>query len=754
MNGFMTEFFYMSLTASYLVIIILLLRLFLDKAPKWIRVILWGMVGIRLLLPIRLESAFSLIPRVMTPRTADIAGGSADTMNQVAQVQAPVLPNLDAGAGVVTSGPEAMVQQTPEISWMTILFIVWAAGVTLMLVYCIVSYVRLTLRMREAVKYAGNGSLIYQSERVDSPFVLGIRNPRIYIPFSLKGEELECVIAHEKAHIARKDHLVKPFAFLLLALHWFNPFIWIAYISLCRDIELACDEKAIRTLGEGRKGAYSQALLKCSVSRRSIAACPVAFGETGIKGRIKNVLYYKKPAFWIIVVSLLLCVAVGVCFLTNPRQEGEREVVSEVTNEGEGQNEQSVKEEQEFQTHIEEQEQPKPPVLLLQNALSSKLDYVEVGAETYQWGELRANTGTEMWESLNSENSFMAYYEEEGLFPTAAVKGQEWITLSGEEGTPYMMSYTNMESASTTGRYGGELPDKVTIREYDLLSLADVYAQPISEVTSDADIPFIMYPGRIYEVVAEWNLGQYGYRGFYGSVSYCFATSDMTGDASQTEDTVVFDAVIKEMMVDTKDSICISSESDEYPGAFVLKIPETLMDKNKLYAGGLLQITARETGEMHNNMKVLEAIEIRMHPINNDPGGAFEPAVGSKVEYEVNTLPDVKLSMNKYKSWEGEVSLRNNAEESYTYGEWFEIQYKYGEEWHRVPYISEFGYYDIAYALPAGKSEAIHINWSKIYGELPVGTYRIVKDVIDYRSPGDYDKHYLAAEFEIMPSEE
>ena len=128
--------------------------------------------------------------------------------------------------------------------------------------------------------------------------------------------------------------------------------------------------------------------------------------------------------------------------------------------------------------------------------------------------------------------------------------------------------------------------------------------------------------------------------------------------------------------------------------------------------------------------------------------------MGSKVEYEVNTLPDVKLSMNKYKSWEGEVSLRNNAEESYTYGEWFEIQYKYGEEWHRVPYISEFGYHDIAYALPAGKSEAIHINWSKIYGELPVGTYRIVKDVIDYRSPGDYDKHYLAAEFEIMPSDE
>ncbi|MBR4965551.1 MAG: hypothetical protein IKY53_03565, partial [Lachnospiraceae bacterium] len=353
-----------------------------------------------------------------------------------------------------------------------------------------------------------------------------------------------------------------------------------------------------------------------------------------------------------------------------------------------------------------------------------------------------------------SENSFMAYYEEEGLFPTAAVKGQEWITSSGEEGTPYMMSYTNIESASTTGRYGGELPDKVTIREYDLLDLADVSAEPISEVTGDGSISLTLYPRRIYEVVAEWNLGQYSYRGFYGSASYCFATSDMTGDASQTEDTVVFDAVIKEMMVDTKDCICISSESDEYPGAFVLKIPETLMDKNKLYAGGLLQITARETGEMHNNMKELEAQEIRLHPISNNPGVSFEPSLGSKVEYEVNLLPDVILTMDKYKSWEGEMVLRNNSEKSYTYGELFEIQYRYGNEWHRVPYLNKFGFYDLAYALLAGGSEAISVNWEQIYGELPAGNYRIVKDVTDYHSPGDYDKYYLAAEFDIMLSEE
>lgn len=739
MNGFMTELLYMSLTASYLVAIVLLIRLLLYKAPKWIRLILWGMVGIRLLLPIRLESAFSLIPRVMTPRAADIAGDSADTMNQVTQVQMQTLPTLDAGAGFVSSGTEAMVQQTPGISWMTILFIVWAAGVTMMLIYCIASYVRLSVSMREAVKYAGNGSLIYQSERVDSPFVLGIRNPRIYIPFSLKGEELECVIAHEKAHIARKDHLVKPFAFLLLALHWFNPFIWIAYILLCRDIELACDEKAIHVLGEAQKKVYSQALLKCSVGRRSIAVCPVAFGETGVKERIKNVLHYKKPAFWIVIVSLLLCAVVAVCFLTNPRQDKpEKEPVQEVTDEEISENEQaeSVKQEADEQS-VQIKGSETPPMMHLKNAYSSSTDYLEVKHGSCRW------SGTD---ELTGGNYFT---EGTGLHPTEAVKDQNRIILEDDNGVPYIADFMFESNVSGLKREA-DAPDYLTIREWDLLDLGDVSAEPVSIAARVENQPITLLPQRIYEIVAEWDEAKFEERGFYGSASYCFATGYVIDDS----DKVVFDAVIKDMMVDTKGCICVSSQSSECPGAFVLRIPETVRDKNTLHGGGLLQITARETGEMHNNMKVLEAIEIRMHPINNDPGGAFEPAVGSKVEYEVNTLPDVKLSMNKYKSWEGEVSLRNNAEESYTYGEWFEIQYKYGEEWHRVPYISEFGYYDIAYALPAGKSEAIHINWSKIYGELPVGTYRIVKDVIDYRSPGDYDKHYLAAEFEIMPSEE
>lgn len=752
MERFLTEILYMSLTASYLVAIVVLLRLILAKAPKWIRVILWGMVGIRLLLPLRIESVFSLVPRIMTPQESNVLTTSADAMNQTSEGITQMLPEFESGAGFVASGTEIIQQTSPDIPWVPALLFIWAAGVVLMLVYCVISYVRLSVRMREAVKYTEKG--IYQSEKVESPFVLGILKPHIFIPFSMDGQELECVITHEKSHIARKDHLIKPFAFLLLAMHWFNPFIWIAYILLCRDIELACDEKAIAILGAGQKQVYSQALLKCSVSRRSIAACPVAFGETGVKARIKNVLHYKKPAFWIVLSSLVICIVVALCFLTNPSQKLQEkmpteEPLSEVVEGNQSESIQEVMSEQEEAAQAAMMEDSVvPPTMHLKNALSSSKDFFEVEAGTHSWTVMRAKSGTKNWEAIGGENAVMVSSEGQGLYPTAAVKGNEWIVLSDDIGVPYIMDFSTGTNVNGMERYM-EAPDHITVREYDLLDLADEYAEPVSQAIRVEYSPLTLIPGRIYEVVAEWNMGQYQERGFYGSATYCFATSDVVATSTEAEDKVVFEAVIKEMMVDTKDRICISSKSDVYPGAFILIIPENVMDKKTLPTDGLFRIVARETGETQSNMKVLEAIEIRLHPIGNSPGGVFEPALGSKVEYEVNTLPDVKLSMDKYKSWEGEVTFRSSAEKSYTYGDWYEIHYKFGDEWHRVPYLNALGYYDLAYALPAGESVSLMINWKSIYGELPAGTYRIVKDVIDYRSPGDYDKHYLAAEFEI-----
>jgi len=211
--------------------------------------------------------------------------------------------------------PEGLVSINPLQLWIPLAATLWLAGIGAMLVYTAVSYLLLRRRVATAVLLENN---IYRSENVDSPFVLGIFRPKIYLPFQMDGESLTYVIAHEQAHIRRGDHLWKPFGFLLLALHWFNPLMWLGYILLCRDIELACDEKVIKAMDNEAKANYTQALVTCSVNRRSIAACPLAFGEVGVKERVKSVMNYKKPAFWIVAAAIAVCVIVGACFLTNP----------------------------------------------------------------------------------------------------------------------------------------------------------------------------------------------------------------------------------------------------------------------------------------------------------------------------------------------------------------------------------------------------------------------------------------------------
>ena len=195
---------------------------------------------------------------------------------------------------------------------------IWIFGMIALALYTAISYWRLRRKVDTAVRYKDN---IFQSENVSFPFVLGIIKPRIYLPFKMNGQYLEHVVAHEQAHICRKDHWWKPLGFLLLMIHWFNPLMWLAYVLLCRDIELACDEKVIKELGNEQRGDYTQALVACSVNRRMIAACPLAFGEVSVKERVKSVMNYKKPAFWVIIISVIVCVGVAVCFLTNPKQD-------------------------------------------------------------------------------------------------------------------------------------------------------------------------------------------------------------------------------------------------------------------------------------------------------------------------------------------------------------------------------------------------------------------------------------------------
>ena len=313
MNEFFLKIINMSISASWLIFAVLILRLVLKKAPKWVNVLLWGIVAIRLICPFSFESALSLIPSAETFPKKIISGPSFDVQSGITPVDNRINDYLGdryfEGVTVPANNGNTI---------MTILTIVWTIGILLLVAYTVISYWRLHREIDTAVRYKDN---IFQSENVSSPFVLGLIKPRIYLPFKLDGQDMEHVVAHEQAHIRRKDHWWKPLGFLLLTIHWFNPLMWLAYVLLCRDIELACDEKVIKGLSNEQRADYTQALVTCSVNRRMIAACPLTFGEVGVKERVKSVMNYKKPAFWVIIIAVIICVGVAACFLTNPKQD-------------------------------------------------------------------------------------------------------------------------------------------------------------------------------------------------------------------------------------------------------------------------------------------------------------------------------------------------------------------------------------------------------------------------------------------------
>lgn len=309
-----------SITAGWLILAVLVLRVILKKAPKAIRCVLWALVGIRLICPFSFESVLSLIPNAETisqeilyTQEPVIQSGSS-TLNRV------VNPVISKG---FTSNAGDSVNPLQTITY--IASVIWLAGLFVMIIYAVVSYLRIHAKVAASMRLTSN---LFLCDYIDTPFILGILRPAIYLPSALDKEKAAYVIAHERAHLKRRDHWWKPLGFVLLSVYWFNPVIWVAYILLCRDIELACDERVIKELGESDKKGYADALLFCSVSRKMIGACPLAFGEVGVKERVKAVLNYKKPTFWMLVTAVAACIIAAACFLTNPKEEeqGEKEV--------------------------------------------------------------------------------------------------------------------------------------------------------------------------------------------------------------------------------------------------------------------------------------------------------------------------------------------------------------------------------------------------------------------------------------------
>ena len=314
----------MSIGAAWLILIVLFLRLLLRQAPKWVNCVLWGFAALRLVCPYVPESRFSLMPGVF--RMQNRYGSAADltlaqtpvivgnpTQNVIEGAGAAGLTGIPTGAGTVATGfGGELFQQILSVG-----SILWLIGVLVMLGYAVYSYLRVRRQVSEAIWLRDN---LWICDQVKSPFILGLFRPKIYLSSGMEEAQLPYVIAHEQAHLRRGDQWWKPLGFVLLMIHWYNPFVWVAYILFCRDLELACDESAVRDLTLEERKSYSYALLSCSMQRRLVTVCPLAFGEVGVKKRVKEILNYKKPTFWVVLAAVAVCVIVAVCFLTNPKQ--------------------------------------------------------------------------------------------------------------------------------------------------------------------------------------------------------------------------------------------------------------------------------------------------------------------------------------------------------------------------------------------------------------------------------------------------
>jgi len=382
----------MSLTAGWIVLAVLLVRLiFKKKAPKALFPILWALVAVRLVCPVTIESYFSLIrnpepveqealpedflqketihtsseketlpegvesgklPGELPPGvevviidTPEIGEGLTDVFEGLDETENPgteVIGSADnSGSQGATGKADSIIKETPfsvtytetaedgteftvkRTDYSAIIAVLWLGGMVSMFLYTAISYFLIYRRVRESAPLSKN---VRVCDNIDSPFILGIVRPKIYLPSDINAADRVFVLAHERAHLKRFDHIWKPLGFLLLSIYWFHPLLWVAYVLLCKDIEYACDEKVIKELGAEQKKTYSTALINCSVSRKMISACPLAFGENGVKGRVKSVLHYKKPAFWVLVASVVICIIMAVCFLTDPKKEGNQEV--------------------------------------------------------------------------------------------------------------------------------------------------------------------------------------------------------------------------------------------------------------------------------------------------------------------------------------------------------------------------------------------------------------------------------------------
>ena len=310
MEKLFLEILNMSITASYAILIVVLVRLLLKGSPKIFSYAIWSVVFIRLVSPFTIESGFSLIPlnKSTLPQSIIYA--------QTPEIQSGItVIDRAVNNSLVSTISESSDRVNPIQVWIGVGGDIWLLGLVILLAYSIFSAIKLVNKLNGATLIKGN---IYETETISTPFVFGIINPKIYLPVGLSEKEANYIIKHEETHIKRFDHLLKPLAFIVVCVHWFNPLVWVAFFLMSDDMELSCDERVLKKMGNEIKKDYSSSLLSLSTGKRIIGGCPLAFGEAKTKGRIVNILNYKKPAFWIVVAAVVLVAGVSIGLLSNP----------------------------------------------------------------------------------------------------------------------------------------------------------------------------------------------------------------------------------------------------------------------------------------------------------------------------------------------------------------------------------------------------------------------------------------------------
>ena len=777
MNELFLKIINMSISASWLVLAVLILRLILKKAPKWVNVLLWGIVAIRLICPFSFESALSLIPSAETFPEKVISGPSFDIQTGISPVDNRINDYLGdryfEGVTVSTNNGNNI---------MTILTSVWIIGILLLVAYTIISYRRLHREIDTAVRYKDN---IFQSENVNSPFVLGIIKPRIYLPFKMDSQDLEHVVAHEQAHIQRKDHWWKPLGFLLLTIHWFNPLMWLSYVLLCRDIELACDEKVIKELGNEQRADYTQALVACSVNRRMIAACPLAFGEVGVKERVKSVMNYKKPAFWIIVLAVIACVVVAVCFLTNPKQDSYtlRIVVPAESQE-------------EFVYSDEE-------VSTIKNSIKI-------------WSGDGLGDTEVLLSPVNetTETGYTATYLTHGMPVEFDAEKNTWFRIGVNIQNPTdedIIVYVEVENVEV--RISDEINS--VIEWFD-------YTENPSAMDDESTIKLPIYP----DVTFSYNQTQI-------IASKPFDTSELTGQAILIDGMPIWNAYFADLtgdgfpeicatytwgsgIIDSRVVICdyangasyelsdrgyfdFTLRQDEQDGR--LYVDKTKYNSDELVETGRLvfknnciqvegfsneahQVFQAEILKIHDGYYLVKPVEGSWElssadrievPIRNAHPSP-EPEIGDVIEIEysgeiLETYPariadvygikvveeaetwGITLKAENVTTKGATIKCTQSGEEStgrLQTGSWYILETWTQEKgWHEAPYFAEVTWTQEAWIIPMNDSCEWEVNWEWLYGVLAEGKYRIGKEITDFRDTGDYDSAIYYAEFEI-----